>query len=329
MDGQVGRRRCGLVLVCVLAAALAACGESTANLASVSTTRAQEDFAGLVDVGGGRSIYAECRGEGSPTVVLVSGKGNGAADWEQVLDPADLAHGTPGDDVGAGEGKIEYSENAVFPSVARFTRVCAYDRPDTRVEGTDLSSPGEQPHPVDRDVADLRSLLAALDEPGPYVLVPHSYGGMIAALYERTYPDGVAGLVMVDAATEAVGDVVTPAKLAAWDETNRATSEQVREGLEVIDAFDKIRAAPSPPDVPTVILSADKPYRTDLLPPELAQSDTLLTFSDWLAAQARMAGVTGGEHITETDSGHNVYLYSPALVTDAIARVVDEVRQTP
>jgi hypothetical protein len=31
------------------------------------------DFAGLVDVGGGRKMYLECRGKGSPTIVLVAG----------------------------------------------------------------------------------------------------------------------------------------------------------------------------------------------------------------------------------------------------------------
>jgi len=39
------------------------------------------DFAGTVDIGGGRKMYLECSGTGSPAVVLISGKGNGAADW--------------------------------------------------------------------------------------------------------------------------------------------------------------------------------------------------------------------------------------------------------
>jgi len=34
-----------------------------------------KDFAGLVDIGGGRKMYMECRGKGSPTVVFVSGGG--------------------------------------------------------------------------------------------------------------------------------------------------------------------------------------------------------------------------------------------------------------
>ena len=54
------------------------------------------------------------RGEGSPTVVLIAGKGNGAEDWLQVLDPADPAHDTPGDDLPWG-GKLERSDDAVLP----------------------------------------------------------------------------------------------------------------------------------------------------------------------------------------------------------------------
>lgn len=83
------------------------------------------DFAGLVDIGGGRKIYLECRGAGSPTVVLVSGKGNDAADWSKVLDPADPVHNAPLDALGAGEGHPLESEAALFPTVSHFTRVCA------------------------------------------------------------------------------------------------------------------------------------------------------------------------------------------------------------
>jgi hypothetical protein len=69
------------------------------------------DFAGLVDIGGGRKIYLECRGTGSPTVVLVGGLRASAEDWS----------------IG------DKSAPPVFPEVAKFTRVCAYDRPGTPV----------------------------------------------------------------------------------------------------------------------------------------------------------------------------------------------------
>ena len=45
-----------------------------------------KDFAGLVDIGGGRKMYMECRGKGSPTVVLVSGFRGAYEDWTHLGD---------------------------------------------------------------------------------------------------------------------------------------------------------------------------------------------------------------------------------------------------
>src|SRR5215212_3759743 len=74
---------------------------------------AQGDFAGLVDIGG-RRLYLECQGSGSPTVVLEAGYGNRADVWS--IDQAPPSTGR---------------RHMVFPAVAGFTRVCAYDRPGT------------------------------------------------------------------------------------------------------------------------------------------------------------------------------------------------------
>lgn len=276
---------------------------------------------GPIDIGAGRRLFAECRGVGSPTVVLISGKGNGGADWMQVLDPNDPAHGAPGDDVGAGLTTQHDSDDAVFPSVAGFTRVCTYDRPDTRIAGADLSTPREQAHPVDVDVDDLHAVLCTLGEPGPYVLVGHSYGGLIATLYARTYPAAVAGLVMVDAGTELIEQVVDPAIVASWDAASRQTSPQSPEGVMLADAFQQIAAAGPLPEVPAIVLTADKPPRSDLIPTAVAAQ--LPTFADWLASQELLASALGAEHITATDSGHNIYLYSPAAVVAAVRDVVD------
>ena len=54
-------------------------GSARAAPPTVSVT--QGDFAGLVDIGAGRRLYLECRGTGSPTVVLEDCAGMGAAVW--------------------------------------------------------------------------------------------------------------------------------------------------------------------------------------------------------------------------------------------------------
>jgi pimeloyl-ACP methyl ester carboxylesterase len=328
------RASAGIVGVCVLALVASACGSSASHsdvsstTAAPATTLAHKDFAGLVDIGGGRQIWATCRGQGSPTVVLMSGHGNGAEDWSLILDPDDPAHQAPGDDVSAGLGKLEATDNAVFPSVARFTRVCAYDRPDIRFTG-DVSTPRPQPHPVDLDVSDLHSLLAAIGEPGPFVFVSHSYSGLISTLYARTYPGSIAGLVMVDTVSEVMQDIVTPGALAWWDKVNAATNDVVREGVMIKDAFAQINAAGPMPKVPAIILVADKPFR-EVMPTDQLQGEHT-TFADWVAMVIKLGANLGAETITKTDSGHNIYLYNPTLVTDSIHEIVDDVhtRTTP
>jgi pimeloyl-ACP methyl ester carboxylesterase len=271
-------------------------------------------------------VWASCKGRGSPTVVLLSGHGNGAEDWSLVLDPDDPAHAAPGDDVSAGLGKLVTSDHAVLPSVARFTRVCTYDRPDIRT-GANVTTSRPQPHPVDLDVEDLRALLAALGETGPVVLVAHSYGGLIATLYARTHPASVAGLVMVDTVSEVLASLVSPGALHWFDHVNEATNDVMREGVMLEDAFAKIDAAPPMPQVPAIVLAADKPFRTDLTPPELLQGEHT-TFADWVAMVNQLGVELGAKTITRTNSGHNIYLYDPTLVTDSIHEIVNDTRET-
>ncbi|MGH6866051.1 MAG: hypothetical protein ACREDO_07785 [Methyloceanibacter sp.] len=82
-------------------------------------------FAGPVDIGGGRNMYLARRGRGFPTVVLVGGLRASADDWSL----------------------SENSAPPVFASVAKFTRVCAYDRSGTPV-GEKPSRSDPVPKPV-------------------------------------------------------------------------------------------------------------------------------------------------------------------------------------
>jgi pimeloyl-ACP methyl ester carboxylesterase len=130
----------------------------------------------LVPIGGDRRVYLECRGTGSPTVVLVSGAGGAADEWTDVIDPADPTAGP------------KPSKSAVLPTVASFTRVCAYDRPGTTRDDDTLipSTLVPQPTTAQAGVRDLRAVLTAAGEHAPYVLVGASWGAMIVALYART-----------------------------------------------------------------------------------------------------------------------------------------------
>ncbi len=98
--------------------------------ATEASTNPQADFSGLVAIGGGREMYMECRGRGSPTVVLVAGGGERGENWSATERP---------------------DQTGVFPEVATFSRVCAYDRPGTATKGPagwDVAASTAVPQPI-------------------------------------------------------------------------------------------------------------------------------------------------------------------------------------
>jgi len=203
------------------------------------------DFAGLVDISGGRKMYLKCSGKGSPAVMLVGGLRASAEDWS-IADKS-----TP----------------AVFREVSKFTLVYACDRPGTPVdEKPSRSDSVPQPTTPKDAVADLHAVLSAADEAGPYVLVGHSYGGLIVRLYASTYPKDVSGLVLVDALSEGLRDAETPKQ---WATQRKLIEGDVRESvllypalerIEVDRSLDQVRDAPPLRSIPLVVLSADRPW---------------------------------------------------------------------
>jgi pimeloyl-ACP methyl ester carboxylesterase len=116
----------------------------------------------------GRRMHLHCTGSGSPAVLLDAGLGGSSGAWASVQ-----------------------------PELARSTRVCSYDR-----SGLGASEPRRGPRTSDRIVAELRALLDASGETGPWVLVGHSFGGINMRLFASQHPDEVVGLVLVDASHE-------------------------------------------------------------------------------------------------------------------------------
>ena len=73
-----------VVVAAVLLGAVAVLGAPRAR--SSVPVAGQSDFAGLVDIGG-RRLYLECQGTGSPTVILEAGGGGGDSWSQALLDP--------------------------------------------------------------------------------------------------------------------------------------------------------------------------------------------------------------------------------------------------
>ncbi len=85
----------------------------------------------------------------------------------------------------------------VQPEVAKFARVCSYDR-----AGYGWSEPGPEPRTSLQMVKELKALLDAAGEAGLYVLVGHSFGGFTVRLFTKQYPNEVVAVVLVEASHE-------------------------------------------------------------------------------------------------------------------------------
>ncbi|MDP9167041.1 MAG: alpha/beta hydrolase, partial [Actinomycetota bacterium] len=171
--------------------------------------------AGLVDIGNGRSLYLDCQGKGSPVVFVIPGKGSYAEAWTAAVPPDDPIRSSPYDLIE--QAAVVPTAVSTQPIVARTTRVCVYDRPDTRPDGPDRSTPVPQPHTVQADVDDVVKLIAAAALPTPMVFVAHSYGGLILDLLARQHPDLVSGLVFSEPTSEFLPLVGRPDQNAAFD----------------------------------------------------------------------------------------------------------------
>jgi pimeloyl-ACP methyl ester carboxylesterase len=116
----------------------------------------------------GRHLNLFCEGKGGPVVVLEGGLGPGAWDWRKV-------------------------QGAIAPD----TQVCSYDR-----AGYFGSDPAEDARDAGAEADDLAALLKAAHVPAPYVLVGHSYGGLIVRMFAFRHPREVAGLVLLEPSAE-------------------------------------------------------------------------------------------------------------------------------
>ena len=241
----------------------------------------------MVDVGGNK-VYVQCVGSGSPTVVWIAGaQGPGWLNSAQYL-----------------MGKL-----------AETSRFCTCDRP-----GLGWSEPG----PYDdvshwsQAVADLRTALTKAGEKGPYVMVGHSYGGLLARLYALTYPKEVAGLVSIDPAHEDewAGPATDPT--APFGITTCLDASCPLYGdIQAMRKLEGGKVAGSLGDLPLVVLShaPDLPF---WVPDYDATWEKLGT--DTATASSNVA------HVIASWSTHLIPYAQPGLVIEAVMQVVAAAR---
>ena len=273
----------------------------------------------------GRKMHIDCTGDGTPAVILDSGLGDSYLSWRKVQ-----------------------------PQIARFTRVCSYDR-----AGLGFSDPSGRPRTSKVIAEELHALLQAARISPPYVIVGHSMGGYDVRIFTSLYPNEVAGMVLVDAShpdqenrfpaewkslerswhREAEFIAFTmpfgiPRLLGFCgnDANARAADcnwQSARERLAEMKAFPESGAETaqtgSLSNLPLAVLSHDPDKPSSGLPTELVKSTDQL----WEKMQEELARLsTRGTQTIVKNSSHYIQLDSPEVVIDTIRNIVEQARQT-
>ena len=231
-------------------------------------------------------MHLRCDGSGASTVLLIAGFTDGGDSWGEL--PASL------------------TDRA---------RVCSYAR-----FGTGTSDPPPSDQTFATEAEDLRSLLEGAGEPGPYVVVGHSYGGPEAVTFAARFGTDVDGLLLIDASPSTWYDTVCSVADDGSDmaqefvDSCAAQTDPARnpERLDATAAFAGVAAIDSLGDLPLIVVTAaDRPY------PGLATSEAARLTEVWLEGQSHWTGLSTSSRLVRVDDvGHHVHLDRPDLVAD-------------
>jgi pimeloyl-ACP methyl ester carboxylesterase len=276
-----------------------------------------------VDVGGYK-MHIHCTGQGAPTVILDSGLGDSYISWHKVQ-----------------------------PEIAKFTRICSYDR-----AGLAYSDSSPQPRTSKVMAEELHALLHNAGISPPYVLAGHSMGGYNIRLFASLYRSDVAGMVLVDSShpeqqkrfPQALSDLDktwvreqefltfsmpfgiprllgfcgNDAEIRAADCNFHSAREGVAELKAISESAAQTAATGSLGDLPLAVLSHDP----DQPQPDLPEDLVTPTNDVWEQMQEELAHVSNRSARTiAKHSGHYIQLDRPDLVIEAVRGVVDQARQ--
>ena len=290
-------------LILILAFLVAACSAPSATAPSPTNTQSPPTLVpsptarpvtnGKVDVGG-YSLFLNCKGTGSPTVILDSGLDSDSNAWLTVM-----------------------------PRVQGSVRICAYDR-----AGLGRSESASKTPRTSLDmVTELHTLLnnAHLDD--VYVLVGASIAGFNVRLYASEYPQEVVGIILVDAShpdqfarfLEAMPPE-SPDESAELRELRRNFSEpfQSIEGMDIEASATQVRTTGLLGDIPLTVLTAGAAPSNEI--------DRMLD-EVWMEMQKELAALSSNsKHIVVPNATHCIQCDDPEAVADAILDVVNATR---
>jgi len=247
---------------------------------------------------GTRRLVSTTSGHGSPVVVLESGLGAESAEW-----------------------------GAVQRGLSVHTRVCRYDR-----AGRGASDPAVSPRGPAELVADLRALLRRVGLAPPYVLVGHSFGGLMVRLFAQRHRAEVAGIVLVDAMHQDQFDVFGPlfpspapsdppelVSVRAFWQGGWRSPDATREHIDFVTSIEQAREIASLGNIPLHVIIAGTFLNQPLIPAQYRDRLQAL----WQAQQLDLLKLsTRAGHSLALHGGHFLQHDAPLAVLDAIKDVI-------
>lgn len=213
-------------------------------------------------------------------------------------------------------------------AVQMFTRALIYDR-----AGLGQSDPAPRPRAIQDAVVDLHSLLHRAPIPGPYLLVGHSFGGLIMRLFAAQYPQEVTGLVLLDvphpqlalrelACLPPASAQEPPALTAFRDHVTAEWNDPASnaEGFDIAASAQQILQCPALGTLPLVVITAGKDEWEAGFPAEIART----LEQDWMRMQQEFVALsTNSQHIIATKSTHVIQECQPELVLATIQQLLE------
>ena len=246
---------------------------------------------------GGYALHVLVSGREGPVVVFESGLGEPTETW-----------------------------NDVQPKVASFARTVLYDR-----AGIGKSEVAKGPRTVQSIVKDLHSMLKAANVPPPYILVGHSFGGLLVQLYAHSYPNEVTALVLIDPADPRLDTLLRKHMTATeWAAHKKAIDDAMPQMpapvLAELQALEKSTLTATEvlplPQIPVVLLTGTK--KNPEFPGNPLEQDLKLQLHNQLLAE-----IPNSKHVLVANSRHYIQNDAPDLVIQAIQEVISESASRP
>lgn len=288
-------------------------------------------------------LHARIRGEGAPSVIIISGLGSPSAEWWNLQD-----------------------------DIAEHATVVTFDR-----AGYGLSEEGPLPRTNRRISEELFELLERIEIPRPYVLIGHSAGGLMVQYFARMHPGMVGAMVLVDSLSqeaERLKDLNAPeyqkrASIPAiMKELNRLLELDDNQFVESVPSimgtrYDSLtgpikdlivqqhldrkmyrtilhemevweqnlsqvdKEGPFPP-VPMKVICRDSAVMIDeMVDMEIPEEEAREAESLWAEINRGLTKLSPrGDFLLAKGAGHEIHLSKPEFIIDAVAELIEDLK---